>query len=89
MPFNANLPREAWPSEPSVAWMTVEVPFRPLSVDQSDVRYVYGPDSTTQAGVPAGETFQFDWEESKVYPGTSRKFSHTYPRSTTRLSRRH
>ena len=57
-----------------MARMTVEVPFRPLPVDQSDVRYAYGPDSTAQAGVPAGETFQFDWEESKVYPGTSRKF---------------
>ena len=54
--------------------MTVEVPFRPLPVDQSDVRYAYGPDSTARAGVPAGETFQFYWQQSKVYPGTSRKF---------------
>ena len=68
--------------------MTVEVPFRPLPSDQADVRYVYGPDSTTQAGVPAGETFQFDWQESKVYPGTSRKFWPVYLRSTTRLSQR-
>jgi enterochelin esterase-like enzyme len=54
--------------------MTVEVPFQPLPVDQSDVRYAYGPDSTSQAGVPGGETLQFDWDESKVFPGTSRKF---------------
>ena len=71
-----------------MARMTVEVPFRPLPVDQSDVRYAYGPDSTSQAGVPAGETFQVDWDESKVYPGTSRKFGPTCPRSTTRLTGR-
>jgi enterochelin esterase-like enzyme len=54
--------------------MTVEVPYQPLPVDQSDVRYVYGPDSAARPGVPAGATLQFDWNESKVYPGTSRKF---------------
>jgi len=54
--------------------VTADVPYRPLPVDQSDVRYAYGPDSMVQPGVPAGETVEFDWDDSTVYPGTSRKF---------------
>ena len=71
-----------------MARMTVEVAFRPLPVDQSDVRYVYGPDSTTQARVPAGETFQFDWEETRYTRPHLGSFGPAYLRSTTRLSRR-
>ncbi|GAA2294372.1 alpha/beta hydrolase-fold protein [Streptomyces hawaiiensis] len=54
--------------------MTIEVPYQPLPIDQSDVRYLHGPDSTAQPGVTAGETVAFDWRDSEVYPGTSRKF---------------
>ncbi|NYT95860.1 esterase family protein [Salinispora sp. H7-4] len=54
--------------------MTVEVPYRPLPVNQSNVRYAHGPDSSAQQGVPAGETIEFDWRESHAYPGTSRRF---------------
>jgi enterochelin esterase family protein len=54
--------------------VTTEVPFRPLPIDQSDVRYAHGPDSTHQPGVPVGQTIEFDWTHSTVYPGTSRKF---------------
>jgi enterochelin esterase-like enzyme len=54
--------------------MTTEVPFQPLPIDQSDVRYAHGPDSTPQPGVPVGETLEFDWNDSAIYPGTSRKF---------------
>lgn len=43
-------------------------------MDQSDVRYDHGPDSAVQPGVPAGETVEFEWPDSAVYPGTSRKF---------------
>jgi enterochelin esterase family protein len=53
--------------------MSVEVPYRPLPVDQSDVRYLRGPDSVRQDGVPVGETSSFGWSESAIYPGTSRK----------------
>jgi enterochelin esterase-like enzyme len=56
------------------ACMTVEVSYQPLPVDQSDVRYAYGPDSARRPGVPVGETVEFGWDHSKVYPGTSRKF---------------
>ncbi|WP_203704648.1 alpha/beta hydrolase [Asanoa iriomotensis] len=54
--------------------MTTEVPFRPLVVDQTDVRYAHGPDSRRRVGVPVGETVEFGWDDSWVYPGTSRKF---------------
>jgi enterochelin esterase family protein len=54
--------------------VTIEVPFRPLPIDQSEVRYAHGPDSTRQPDVPVGQTVEFDWSDSAVYPGTSRKF---------------
>ena len=54
--------------------MTIEVPFRALPVDQSDVRYAHGPDSFRQPDVPVGQVIEFDWDDSAVYPGTSRKF---------------
>lgn len=54
--------------------MTIDVPYQPLPVDQSHIRYLRGPDSDPQPGVPAGETIEFEWSQSKIYPGTSRKF---------------
>jgi enterochelin esterase-like enzyme len=51
-----------------------QVPFSPLPLDQSDVRYIHGPDSTVQEGVPAGTITAFEWNDSAVYPGTSREF---------------
>lgn len=53
--------------------VTVKLPYQPLPVDQSDVRYLHGPDSVRQPGVSAGETSCFAWDESAIYPGTSRK----------------
>lgn len=50
------------------------VPFRALPVDQSDVRYAAGPDSERRPGVPAGTTVEFAWNDSAIYPGTTRKF---------------
>lgn len=54
--------------------MTFQVPYQPLPVDQSDVRYDHGPDSSRQPGAPVGETIEFEWNDSEIYPGTSRKF---------------
>ncbi len=54
--------------------MSTEVPYSPLPLDKSDVRYIHGPDSAAQAGVPAGTTTAFEWNDSTAYPGTSRKF---------------
>lgn len=39
-----------------------------------ELRYPHGPDSFRQEGVPRGETTQYIWRESKVYPGTIRRF---------------
>lgn len=54
--------------------MSTEVPYHPLPIDQSNVRYAHGPDSVVQPSVPTGETIKFDRNDSAVYPGTSRKF---------------
>lgn len=54
--------------------MAVEVPFRALPIDQSDVRYAHGPDSVRHPDTPAGRTTEFRWDRSAVYPGTSRRF---------------
>lgn len=54
--------------------MTIRVPFRPLVPDASEgVEYDYGPDSAARPDVPAGERVEFDWTESAIYPGTTRK----------------
>jgi enterochelin esterase-like enzyme len=57
-----------------VPGVTAEVPFHPLPIDQSDIRYAHGPDSSRRPDVPAGQTVPFHWNDSAVYPGTSRKF---------------
>ncbi|MEA5455649.1 alpha/beta hydrolase-fold protein [Sinomonas sp. JGH33] len=53
--------------------MTIELPFQPLPIDQSDVRYLRGPGSSVRPGVPAGTTVELEWTRSTVYPGTSRR----------------
>ena len=54
--------------------MATEIPFSRLPVDQSDVRYVHGPESSVQEGVPSGTVTEVEWNESSAYPGTSRTF---------------
>jgi enterochelin esterase-like enzyme len=54
--------------------VTTEIAFSSLPIDQSDVRYSHGPDSTLRAGVPSGTVTEFEWNHSTAYPGTSRKF---------------
>lgn len=54
--------------------MATEIPYRPLPIDQSDVRYLHGPDSSEQEGVPSGTVTEFEWNDSAAYPGTSRTF---------------
>jgi enterochelin esterase-like enzyme len=36
--------------------------------------YQLGPDSMRQDGVPQGKVTEYDWNSSKVYPGTERKY---------------
>jgi enterochelin esterase family protein len=57
-----------------IARMSTEVPYQPLPVDQSDVRYAHGPISIFDPNVPTGKTVEFTWGESTIYPGTFRKF---------------
>lgn len=52
--------------------MTTWVPYRPLPLDQTDVRYSYGADSQVHEHVPVGRTTSFQWGSSRIYPGTSR-----------------
>jgi len=49
------------------------VPYQPLPIDQSDVRYEHGPDSVRQPGVRVGQTVELSLGDSAVYPGTSRR----------------
>ncbi len=37
--------------------------------------YQHGPDSSPQKNVPQGKTTQFEFNDSKVYPGTKRRYS--------------
>jgi enterochelin esterase-like enzyme len=54
--------------------VTTRVPYRSLPVDQADVYYEHGPDSFVHEGVPVGDTLQLSWNESEIYPGTTRNF---------------
>jgi enterochelin esterase-like enzyme len=38
------------------------------------VRYAYGPDSSSQPGVPRGLVHEYAWNESQVFPGTTRRY---------------
>jgi enterochelin esterase-like enzyme len=42
-----------------------------LAADDPNARYVLGPDSQVQPGVPQGELKQFAFTESKIFPGTT------------------
>lgn len=37
-------------------------------------RYAHGPDSFPQPGVPRGALHEYEWNESRVFPGTNRRF---------------
>jgi enterochelin esterase family protein len=45
-----------------------------------DAQYVPGPDSIEQPGVPKGEITKYTWEDSKIYPGTTRSYSVYVPK---------
>ncbi|WP_432509308.1 alpha/beta hydrolase [Kineococcus auxinigenes] len=52
--------------------MTAPVPFRPLPLDLSGVRYAHGPDSHRHPDVPTGRITAWTWDTSTTYPGTTR-----------------
>ena len=51
------------------------VPFSPLPIDQSEVAYDHGPDSTLRPGVARGRTTRLELPDSRAFPGTSRSVS--------------
>src|SRR5207248_5137729 len=38
------------------------------------VRYAYGPDSSPQPNVPRGAIHEHEWNDSEVFPGTTRRY---------------
>ena len=51
-----------------------EIPYVRQSLDfETPVHYAYGPDSSPQPDVPHGTTVEFEWNESAVFPGTTRR----------------
>jgi hypothetical protein len=52
-----------------------EIPyFRHPADFATPVRYACGPDSYQQPGVPRGTVLDYVWTESRVLPGTSRRY---------------
>jgi enterochelin esterase-like enzyme len=52
-----------------------EIPYVRQPADFSrPVRYAYGPDSYRQPGVSHGTILDYEWNESRVFPGTSRRY---------------
>lgn len=45
---------------------------KPANSSSPDDQYVPGPDSVARAGVPQGKTFEFTFDHSRVFPGTTR-----------------
>src|SRR5262245_6327582 len=39
-----------------------------------ELKYAYGPDSIRHEGVPRGKVTEHVWHQSKVYPGTIRRY---------------
>lgn len=52
----------------------MKVRHTPLVLDLTDVTYQLGPDSIRRPGVAEGSVVEFSWDESAIYPGTSRRF---------------
>lgn len=52
--------------------MTTDVPYRSLPVDQGDVHYLPGPDSSRRDDVPAGATTRLELQGASSFPGTRR-----------------
>ncbi|WP_292715724.1 hypothetical protein [Microbacterium sp. 13-71-7] len=50
-----------------------EVGYRPLPLPDPALRYEYGPDSEPDSRVPSGTVEHFDIEDSRSYPGTTRR----------------
>src|SRR6476661_5511383 len=52
--------------------MPHRVPHSPLPIDQSEVTYEHGPDSTADPSVLRGRTTQLEIADPQAFPGTTR-----------------
>ncbi len=50
-----------------------EIPYVPLPLELP-ARYAHGPDSFPQPGVPSGALHEHEWDASRVFPGTERRY---------------
>ena len=50
-----------------------EIPYVRLPIELP-ARYAHGPDSFVQPGVPRGVLHEHAWNESRVFPGTQRRY---------------
>lgn len=50
-----------------------EIPYRRLPTELP-ARYAHGPDSFPQPGVPRGELHAYEWNSSRVFPDTHRRY---------------
>lgn len=55
------------------------VPYMPLPMEQDDVEYDYGPDSTPQDDVQPGRQIQFSIDDPAHFPGTHRRVTMHIP----------
>jgi enterochelin esterase family protein len=61
-----------------------EIPYVRQPVDFSvPVRYAHGPDSYRRPGVPRGTILDYEWTASRVFPGTTRRYSVYVPAQYT------
>jgi enterochelin esterase-like enzyme len=59
----------------SALWRSgvTEIPYVPLATD-FPARYAHGPDSFVQPGVPRGALHEHEWNASRIFPGTQRRY---------------
>jgi enterochelin esterase-like enzyme len=67
VPFLAAAYSRLWRSE------VTEIPYI-RQATELPVRYAHGPDSFSQPGVPRGALRAYEWNTSRVFPGTQRRF---------------
>lgn len=58
----------------AAAVSTVSQAVLPARAAASDADYSLGPDSMPKQGVPQGQLTEHVWEDSKLYPGTVRRY---------------
>ena len=62
----------------------IEMPYVRQPDDFSTpVRYAHGPDSYRHPGIPSGTILDYEWRESRVFPGTIRRYYEYVPAQYT------